>query len=472
MLPQACSTPNPPVAIQPPDAGPTPLAVACDDSVASIYGDPGPLGASAGTILKCAKDRAWSKSALESFAREDTFPYVGRPFVSGATVYRVTYRTERGDAAHTPGSTSALFFLPDAPAPNAPAIVVARGTSGQAGRCASSTDKFVEKGDQYAAMIFPLVGAGYPVIVPDLAGYANYGANGNPPSGYAASADVAKSTLDGFRALRRLAPSIASSKSILVGHSQGGHSALSALALSESYGVPVSGVVTYSPLWFNQASWAALLFVADQFPIETNAFTVGIGVWYHYSHGELLDGHGHGVDVFAPGKREAIKQFFDTACGQDTAQLKNLGTLPTDLYDPAFIASVSAPAALGAVCPEGDALCAKWIARYAGDRPHLEGAAKSVPLLVVYGGRDDTIPPSRAVCGFDRLHADGANVTVCLEPNGTHASVLGLRSGYVNDWVASVALGAPAPVPCAQDEASIRDDAGARIACATPPPND
>ena len=67
-----------------------------------------------------------------------------------------------------------------------------------------------------------MVGAGFPIIVPDLAGYANFGAAGNPISGYAAAADVGKSTLDGARALAKMFPRAFSGKVALVGHSQGG----------------------------------------------------------------------------------------------------------------------------------------------------------------------------------------------------------------------------------------------------------
>jgi hypothetical protein len=66
--------------------------------------------------------------------------YVGKPMTSGVRVYRVSYRT------------------------------------------------------------LPLAGLGYVVLTPDLAGYANFGAPGNPPSAYGDTQDVGKSTLDGARA--------------------------------------------------------------------------------------------------------------------------------------------------------------------------------------------------------------------------------------------------------------------------------
>lgn len=447
-----------------PDAA---LAIGCGDPIDAVYGDPGSLSGELGGILKCAPDRVWSLAELEAYARSNTYAYDGKPFTSGARSYRVTYKTERGTAPATPGYTSALLFVPDSPAPNAPAVVAAHGTAGQAPVCTPSKHVFDSKDDVFAAMIFPLAGAGYPVIVPDYAGYANYGAAGNPPSGYAASADVGKSTLDGLRALRKLVPALASPKSIIVGHSQGGHSALSALAIAESYGVEITGVVTYAPLWFNQATWGALLAESAKYPLATNSFPAAIGIWYHYSHGELLDGPGRGVDVFAPGKRAAIKAFFDTSCSTDS--ISALGTYPADLYDPEFTSAIKLTAALGSPC--GNETCEKWKARYAADRPHLEGKAKTVPQLVLYGSADTTIPPDRATCGFERLASDGAASKICVVPGQSHSGIVGARSGYVNDWIASVAQGAAAPVPCAEDERSLQAN-GVQVECATPPPNE
>lgn len=443
------------------------LAVGCTDAIDAVYGDPGALTGEPGSILKCAVDRTWTLAELEAYSRANERKYTGKPFVSGAKVYRVSYRTERGNTPATPGSTSALVFVPDAPSPGAPAIVVAHGTAGQAPSCTPSKAKFDSTNDSFAAMIFPLAGAGYPVIVPDYAGYSNYGAAGNPPSGYAASADVGKSVLDGLRALRKLVPGITSDKSIVVGHSQGGHSALSALAIAESYGVKVDGVVTYSPLWFNQATWGALLALSASYPLDSNAFPAGVGIWYHYSHGELLDGPGHGLDVFAADKRAAIKSFFDSSCSTDP--VKDLGKFPADLYDPDFTASVKLAAALGSPC--GNALCEKWVARYAADRPHLTGKAAATPTLVLYGTKDTTIPPERAVCGFQRLASDGAAAKVCVIDGQDHSGIVGERSAYVNDWIASITQGAPAPAPCAADEKSLTADGGP-VECATPPPND
>jgi pimeloyl-ACP methyl ester carboxylesterase len=120
----------------------------------------------------------------------------------------------------------------------------------------------------------------------------------------------------------------------------------------------------------------------------------------------------------------------------------------------------------------GDAICAKWIPRYAADRPHLTGAAANVPLLVVYGTNDTTITPDRATCGFERLRADMTKLSICVVPGQTHLTVVGAQSGYVNDWIASNALGGAAPAKCALDDTALKDDAGTQVICSTPPPND
>ncbi|MEO8878676.1 MAG: hypothetical protein ABI461_24010, partial [Polyangiaceae bacterium] len=77
----------------------------------------------------------------------------------------------------------------------------------------------------------------------------------------------------------------------------------------------------------------------------------------------------------------------------------------------------------------------------------------------------------RAACVFDRLTSDGANFNVCFEPGADHGGIVRVRADYVNDWIANVALGAPAPAACPENQSSLVDDAGAPVQCATPPPN-
>lgn len=456
-----------------PDAAAADLSVPsspCADPSDSVYGDPGPLApdaAARGAIVKCAKEADLSKEAMQAKVTE--LGATGKPLTSGARVYRIAYRTERGDAAGTPSVSSALVYIPDTPrAEKLPVVVAARGSRGQAARCAvTKFDAALEgiNGDAWR-MVYPLVGYGYAVILPDLAGYANFGAAGNPPSAYAQASDVARSTLDGGRALKQLFPAL-DDKVVLVGHSQGGHSALSALALAESYGTaaPIAGVAVYAPLWLSQRSWGAVLYppVGRDFPLAESS--VGsISVWYHYTQAELLDGPGAGRKLFAADKQDAVEAFVKNECWGST-ELAKSAALASDLFDPTFVSEISLPAAAGGECSAE--ICQRWVDRYIADRPHLTGAAATTPVLLTYGLKDTTIPPNRMKCALDRLLTDDkANVTTCIDAEETHGGIVSARGEYVADWIASVTLGAAAPAACAADATAIADE------CATPPPND
>jgi pimeloyl-ACP methyl ester carboxylesterase len=413
--------------------------------------------------------------------------YQGKAVTSGAHVYRLMFRTERGDSASSPGYQSAKLFIPDTPrsAGPLPIVVGARGSRGQAAACAASKEDPSVPGinGDYRALAYAMVGAGFAIIVPDLAGYANYGAAGNPISGYAEAVDVGKGTLDGARALAKLYPSAFNGKVAIVGHSQGGHSALASLALAPTYApeLNIAAVATYSPLWISQRTWGALLFLAGSYPLATSPSTNAVSVWYHYTHGELLDGPGHGVDVFAADKQAGIKAWVDSTCWGNWSGLQALGTSATDLFDAAFVASIKtkaikngdpATACAGTGADGGvevDPVCQKWMQRYDDDRPHLSG---TTPLLIEYGAEDQTIPPERMACVTDRLKKqDNVPYSFCLNPGVGHSGVVRLTGSYVADWVGSKTLGEPDPGPCAETDANLVDDAGTQIKCATPPSN-
>src|SRR5438045_402319 len=83
------------------------LEIACTDSIASIYADPGALPADKGAIIHCAKDKDITANEIQALLTSEGTTI--RPVTSGAHVYRILYRTERGDAANTPGYSSGLL---------------------------------------------------------------------------------------------------------------------------------------------------------------------------------------------------------------------------------------------------------------------------------------------------------------------------------------------------------------------------
>src|SRR5690606_8351676 len=137
-----------------------------------------------GEIVKCHEDPVLSQDGLQG--RLKALGYTGKDLTSGARVFRVTFRTERGDAANTAAVSSALVYVPTVPRANdLPIVVGARGSRGQAADCAPSKKKEgLGVNDDLDRLAYPLVGLGFPVIVPDLPGYVSYGSPGNPPSAY------------------------------------------------------------------------------------------------------------------------------------------------------------------------------------------------------------------------------------------------------------------------------------------------
>lgn len=449
-------------------------AVPCADGADAVYADPGAVPTdpeSRGKILKCSKGEELAKEALQGELTR--LGYTGKPITSGARTFKVLYRTTRGDAASTAGYSSAIVYVPTTQrADKLPIVVAARGSRGQAARCAVSKFDPALTGinDDAHRLAYTLVGNGYAVIVPDLAGYANFGAANNPPSAYAQAADVGRSTLDGSRALKQLYPQL-EDKTVLVGHSQGGHSALSALALGESYGAQgtIAGVAVYAPLWLSQRTWGSVLepgIANDRdYTIEKLAGPSAISVWYHYTQAELLDGPGEGIKLFKPEKQAAVKQFIDGACWGEYKLLSDNAKFAYELFVDSFPTTIGYPAAGLGQC-NGDATCEKWIGRYKADRPNLTGAAASTPILLMYGGKDTTITPDRMACALDRLEGDNTNLSVCYEAAADHASIIDVRGEHVADWIASLTLGGAAPAACAANESAIT------ASCATPPPND
>jgi dienelactone hydrolase len=462
------------------DSGPQdPLAVACADAADAIYADPGALPADKGAIIKCRFDSAIPKDALEAELRKQG--YRGRALTSGARVYRVLFRTERGGPSALPGTSSALVYLPDTPrAAKLPIVVIGHGSRGQATACAPS--RFSPEGeyvrDDFERLVYPVVGFGYAAIAPDNAGYANYGAPGNPPPTYGSADDVGKSMLDATRALQKLVPSMLQDKVVIVGHSQGGHSALSALAMSDAYGAaaPVAATAVYAPLWLPQRTWGALLLLSAVYPFADSPSAGAVSLWYHYTHGELLDGPGHGVDVFAESKRAMIKKFVDEACWGDWKRLEALGTEPADVFDPTFVEAIGSAAASTNPCPTDEpkkSLCEKWMARDHADRPALTGNAAKVPILFLYGNADTTIPPTRVTCARDWLKKTGGTVSYCVEPAEDHNGIMRARADHVADWIAAQTLGGAAPAACPKTENDIIDPMTMKAAeCDPAPPNE
>ncbi|MEP6861430.1 MAG: alpha/beta fold hydrolase [Deltaproteobacteria bacterium] len=453
----------------PPDAapetlGPPPdLAMPCTDAEADVYTLPASLptmsDAHRGDVFRCAKTESLSKSKIDSQivaynAGGFGTTYVGTttvPSVSGFWSFRIAYRSERNTVgtARAEGDMAAVLLVPEHPLANAPLVVFGHGSVGVAAKCAPTRLDLsgAVHDEDYPSMLYRLAGAGFTVIAPDYNGFSY-----NQPPGYFNAEDEAHSILDATRAAAKILPS-PPAKVVFVGHSQGGHAVVAAQTYAKAYGMTgeLVGVAALAPLWASLDLFAAGTTPTGGLMTATDDSAILYAMEYAYSAGELRDGTGHGVDVFATAKQVAAK---DTMLGgecYDDVKLQALGTTPADFFDSTYINAVGNACSLGGTCT--DQLSTKWKAIWQTDRPALDPTG--APLLILNGGADTFVIPGRANCAKKKFTADLSSgtptttVKYCYDDNAGHRDLV--RDGladYVVKWVASQAGAGADPGAC------------------------
>jgi dienelactone hydrolase len=217
---------------------------------------PAPWSASErGATVRCGYDRLIPLKEIQDHLAEQGGSEV--PVFTAVHRLRTVYWTE--DSAGKPILTSATLFLPEqriAEGP-APLVVLAHGSVGVADKCAPSREEPDGFHKDWRTLAYKLAGRGWVALMPDYPGLGTPGAHA-----WMLSAEEGHSLLDATRSARKLTkPGFLSAKNLIVGHSQGGHAAISAQALHEAYGAEgeLTAVLAYAPVWFSQASWGALM---------------------------------------------------------------------------------------------------------------------------------------------------------------------------------------------------------------------
>jgi pimeloyl-ACP methyl ester carboxylesterase len=417
---------------------PSSSAMPCSDALADLYTLPtlAPYtSANRGDIFRCAVTESVSAEAVNTLVKG--YQYTGSTLPSGFWSWRIAYRTERatppGVTTPVEGDTPAVVLVPEKPLPGAPLVVFAHGSVGIAPKCAPSYTDLSMLPDaanqhDYPVNLYALAGYGYTVIMPDYPGFAY----GQPP-GYFSAADEAHAVLDATRAVSKLLPT-QFDKVVIVGHSQGGHSAFASQIEAGTYGLQgeLVGVATYAPFWPTMALWAAIATPLAGANTTDDVAEILFSMEYFYSAGELLDGPGHGTDNFA--NPAAAKQVLVGGDCYDSVGLAALGTNSPDIYTSDFVNDVGGNCALGG----GD--CSSpastlWLSRWKADRPPIDPAG--APILVWLGALDTFLAPNLAQCVEDTVTANGANslMTYCYDLTATHNSLVRADSDYVNEWI-------------------------------------
>lgn len=165
-----------------------------------------------------------------------------RAMPEGSRAWRILYTTTRDEGQ--PALASALVIAPrDPPADLLPLIAWTHGTTGFAQICAPSLlpDPLVA-GAMFTAD--QVVAHGWVLVATDYVGLGTQG-----PHPYLIGQAEGRSALDSIRAVRQLKGLTLADKTVIWGHSQGGHAALWAGGLASTYApeLDIAGVASLAP---------------------------------------------------------------------------------------------------------------------------------------------------------------------------------------------------------------------------------
>jgi alpha-beta hydrolase superfamily lysophospholipase len=164
----------------------------------------------------------------------------GRSVPAGAKGWRILYVTTRSN--NTLALASAIVLVPDTIAVEPrPVIAWAHGTTGIAQGCAPSLSA---KPFANVPALDALLAEGWAYVATDYAGLGTAG-----PHAYLVGDDAARSVLDAVRAARQLPEIRLDRRTVVWGHSQGGHAALWTGSRANDYApdVPLAGVAALAP---------------------------------------------------------------------------------------------------------------------------------------------------------------------------------------------------------------------------------
>ncbi|MCA9708540.1 MAG: hypothetical protein KDK70_22010, partial [Myxococcales bacterium] len=297
-------------------------------------------------------------------------------------------------------------------------------------------------------LVYTFAGDGWIVAQPDFPGLGTAGITTwmhGPDEGHA--------ILDATRAARELfASGVLSDKNALIGHSNGGHAVLAAQAYVDDYGAAgsVETVVALNPFWLSNAAWGALISAVGESLL--NPTFMSMTLQYFYGHGYAYDGPDGALAPMLPEQADAVAQLLEDECwGDVTGEALGPPSLGILTGEDAFTDAMVDEVGTCAVLEQCDTpLALAWRERWAADRP---SPSPDVPIVYWMGGADDFLTPGFQQCGIDRLAANGADLTLCVDAGSGHSEITTRTAGWVRQYLDSVLLGGAAPEACTGVEA-------------------
>jgi predicted esterase len=340
---------------------------------------------------------------------------------SAAANTLVLYHTVGADGRDRAVSGTVAMPKGTPPAGGWPVISWAHGTTGDAPQCAPSLVPADAGANAYlapiAAVLDGAVARGFAVVQTD---YEGQGTPGTQP--YLVGVAEAHDVIDMVRAARAVAPSLGT-RWVAMGHSQGGHATLFASALAPAWApeLRLTGAVAEAPPAYVSAFIASLPKMAAPSP----AFAFGA----LFLEGAAAADPSIRLDDILTPPALALRPHLRDRCSHALARPDSWGGI--------------VPAS--AFRPNADL---QPLLRFAAssDAATLKPA---VPLFIVQGSADTTVPQPSSDALDKALCASGVNVRYDVYRGLSHREVVPASATEALDWAGARIVGTPATPNCA-----------------------
>lgn len=351
-------------------------------------------------------------SAPGALLRQESFE---RYVPADARGWRILYTTTRSDG--TPALGSAIVMAPKSPALEPrPVLAWTHGTAGIVRGCAPSMLDLDPVPYLPAWNMAPA--QGWILVAPDYAGLGTAGQHE-----YLVGEGEARSTLDALRAARRIDGITASNRTVVWGHSQGGHASLWTGIVAPAYApdVPIAGVGGVAPA-------TDLPAIVDDIhrKVEGRILTALVLRAYANAYSDVDFGN-----------------YVRTLAAPLARDMANRCTTPGSAVFSA-IEGLAAGGSIFRVSPTSGAL-GRRLAQNIPDR------SIAMPLMIAQGATDDVVNARMQTEFVQRRCAAGQSLTYVRYAGRDHMGVVAPDSPFSRDllqWTRDRFAGVPAPSGC------------------------
>lgn len=317
---------------------------------------------------------------------------------------------------------SGLYVKPTTPPPAGgfPLITLAHGTTGTNQRCGISQTPFEPNTpaySTYSTQILPLVQQGYAVVATD---YQGMGAPGDPS--YLVGQIEGRNTLDAVRAVHNWQPDVNKNKTVIWGHSQGGHSSAFAAQIAHTYApeLQIQGAAVLAPGLLPSLPVAVQSLISNPEPSGQTGFVMMIAA----SWSKIYSTQMQPSTILTPEGVAKLPAVNET-CGNQVYDLFQQAPMSTFVNDPV-------PAIFYTLATE-----------------NTPGSEKiQMPIIMVQGMKDTTIIPQLTLAFDKQLCEMNNTVDFHIYPNDTHPGVVLNSRGLIESWIKDRFAGNPAPNNC------------------------